>query len=119
MAARASSNWRSIFYYTPIIAKCKSFGVFFVVRALKKMLLNIKAGTGCIPVPASSLPINRSGGVGGSQPSYSYSEADDMRVSFGRLAQQGFLAGFSARERSEQEKPVSAEKIPQGAFPPV
>jgi len=39
-----------------------------------------------------------------------------MRVRFGNLAQQGFFAGFSGRERSEQEKPVSAEKIPKGAF---
>jgi len=39
-----------------------------------------------------------------------------MRVSFGSLAKQGFLAGFSDRERSEQEKPVSSEKIAKRAF---
>jgi len=42
-----------------------------------------------------------------------------MCVSFGSLAQQGFLAGFSDRERSEQEKPVSAKKIAQRAFSPA
>jgi len=42
-----------------------------------------------------------------------------MRGGFGSLAQQGFLAGFSGRERSEQEKPVSAEKIAQRAFSTV
>jgi len=42
-----------------------------------------------------------------------------MRGGFGSLAQQGFLAGFSDRERSEQEKPVSSEKIAQRAFSTV
>jgi len=56
------------------------------------------------------------GGVGGPKPSDFCSEADDMRVSFGSLAKQGFLAGFSDRERSEQEKPVSSEKIAKRAF---
>jgi len=65
------------------------------------------------------LPINPVGGVGGLQPSDFCSEADNMCVSFGSLAQQGFLAGFSDRERSEQEKPVSAEKIAQRAFSTV
>ena len=59
-----------------------------------------------------SLTRNPIGGVGGSQPYDSCSEPSDMRAWFGSLAQQGFLAGFSAREHSEQEKPVSAEKIP-------
>jgi len=59
------------------------------------------------------------GGVGGPQPSDFCSESDDMCVGFGSLAQQGFLAGFSGRERSEQEKPVSAEKIAQRAFSTV
>jgi len=39
-----------------------------------------------------------------------------MRVSCGSLAQQGFLADFSGRERSEQEKSVSAEKSPKASF---
>ena len=66
--------------------------------------------------PALSLSINLLGGVGGPQPFDFQSEPSDMRGGFGSLAQQGFLAGFSARERSEQEKPVSAKKIPKGAF---
>jgi len=39
-----------------------------------------------------------------------------LRGGVGSLAQQGFLAGFSGRERSSQENPVSAEKIAQRAF---
>ena len=46
-----------------------------------------------------SLSKNVLGGVGGPQPSASCSEADDMRVSFGSLAQQGFLAVFCSRRR--------------------
>ena len=56
------------------------------------------------------------GGVGGRKSSDLYSEADDMRVSFGSLAEQGFLAVFSGRAQSTQEKTVSLEKIPKGAF---
>jgi len=56
------------------------------------------------------------GGFGGQQPSDFQSEPSDRCGGFGSLAQQGFLAGFSGRERSEQEKPVSAEKIAQRAF---
>jgi len=59
------------------------------------------------------------GGVGGPQSSDFHSEADDMRVSFGNLAAQGFLADFSGRERSEQEKSVSGEKSPQASFSTV
>jgi len=66
-----------------------------------------------------SLSINPVEGVGGPQPSDSCSEPSDMRGGFGSLAKQGFLAGFSGRERSEQEKPVSAEKIAQRAFSTV
>jgi len=39
-----------------------------------------------------------------------------MRVSFGNLAQQGFLADFSGRERSEQEKSCFGGKVAIGEF---
>jgi len=41
-----------------------------------------------------------------------YSDPSDMRGGVGSLAQQGFLADFSGRERGEQEKSVTAEKSP-------
>jgi len=62
------------------------------------------------------LSTNPMGGVGGPQPSDFQSDLSDMCGEVGSLAQQGFLAGFSGRERSSQEKPVSAEKIAQRAF---
>jgi len=47
----------------------------------------------------SRLSIKSPGGVGGPQPSDFYSEADDMCISLGSLAQQGFLAGFPGRTK--------------------
>jgi len=56
------------------------------------------------------------GGVGGPQLSDSCSEADDMRVSFGSLAQQGFLAVFPGRVFGAGENGFGGKDRPRRAF---
>jgi len=67
--------------------------------------------------------MNTLGGVGGPQLSDSHSETSDpfgvMNGAKPLYGGFGILAGFSGRERSEQEKPVSAEKNPEGSFSDV
>ena len=95
--------WKKQLYYTALWQEMKQeIAVMGSIRApmrslVSRKLANPKKHRAYCCTLCSRVSRKSPGGVGGPQLSDSYSEADDMCVSFGSLAQQGFLAGFHGR----------------------